>query len=162
MEKANILPEKQTNGRMIFKSEVLRMFLKYSGISDYYSDINCNTLQCVCLFRECQRKLNDIVTNPIYLENAIPYLKSIGFSNDFCDIVKNSSIYIYSSKSVESYIASLVDFFSEEFLNDNDIDSILKDIHEIQTSDEKQKNIKMLFINFIILMNQIEIEADFI
>jgi len=53
-------------------------------------------------------------------------------------------------------------FFSEEFLNDNDIDSILKDIHEIQTSDEKQKNIKMLFINFIILMNQIEIEADFI
>lgn len=52
--------------------------------------------------------------------------------------------------------------FSEEFLNDNDIDSILKDIHEIQTSDEKQKNIKMLFINFIILMNQIEIEADFI
>lgn len=64
------------------------MFLKYSGISDYYSDINCNTLQCVCLFRECQRKLNDIVTNPIYLENAIPYLKSIGFSNDFCDIVK--------------------------------------------------------------------------
>lgn len=162
MEKANILPEKQTNGRMIFKSEVLRMFLKYSGISDYYSDINCNTLQCVCLFRECQRKLNDIVTNPIYLENAIPYLKSIGFSNDFCDIVKNSSIYIYSSKSVESYIVSLVDFFSEEFLNDNDIDSILKDIHEIQTSDEKQKNIKMLFINFIILMNQIEIEADFI
>ena len=63
---------------------------------------------------------------------------------------------------MESYIVSLVDFFSEEFLNDNDIDSILKDIHEIQTSDEKQKNIKMLFINFIILMNQIEIEADFI
>ena len=52
--------------------------------------------------------------------------------------------YLNSLKFTESDIKYLEskNIFSEEFLNDNDIDSILKDIHEIQTSDEKQKNIK--------------------
>ena len=68
---------------VIFKTEIARMFLKYSKI-----DVDKNFLLTACLLCNCKKVDNaqDIESMHTYAKKGAEYLEMLGFGKKFCKV----------------------------------------------------------------------------
>lgn len=100
---------------VVFKTEILRLFLNYSKI-----DVDKNFLLTACLLCNCKKIDNAQDINRIhsYAKEGAQYLREIGFGKRFCKICEEINRYSGSNpRERESDILELVDQFGGMLLD---------------------------------------------
>ena len=100
---------------VIFKTEILRMFLNYSKI-----DVDRNLILTASLLCNCKKIDNaqDIESVHTYAKKGADYLSSLGFGKRFCKICEEINRYSGSNpRERESDILELVDQFGGMLLD---------------------------------------------
>lgn len=147
--------------KVLFKAEILRLFINDRPCIISKLSLDYDMIFNIILLRECQRTKKDSTTNPIYLSRAIPYLKKWGFSDEVCEAVEKSSIFIKTKKPIDSYIISIIDIFGELLLDTEKregyptykaLDYVAAQV-EINTDDEKYA--KELFIDYVVEVEEL-------
>lgn len=93
---------------VVFKTEIARMFLKYTK-----AEVDNNLVLTACLLCNCKKidnsqKLGKLET---YAAEGAKYLSSLGFDERFCQICEGVNRYAKNPRETESDILELVDQF---------------------------------------------------
>ena len=100
---------------VVFKTEILRLFLNYSKI-----EVDKNILLTAALLCNCKKVDNaqDIERVHSYAKDGAEYLQTLGFGKKFCKICEQINRYSKSTpREKESDILELVDQFGGMLLN---------------------------------------------
>ena len=100
---------------VVFKTEILRLFLNYSKI-----DVDKNLLLTTCLLCTCKKgnNIKNLEEIHSYAKNSANYLRELGFSKRFAKICEEVNRYSNSNpRERESDILELVDQFSGMLLD---------------------------------------------
>lgn len=145
---------------VIFKTEILRMFLNYSKI-----EVDKNMLLTACLL--CNNKkidnAQDINKVHSYAKEGAQYLNEIGFNKRFCKICEEINRYSKSNpRERESDILELVDQFGGMLLDRPERigfkpDEALVLLEHRNLKDEYNRYLNT-FIEFVNFMEKIEVE----
>ena len=103
------------NSSVIFKTEILRMFLKYSKINVDLNDILTASLLCNCKKIDNAQNIEKIHA---YAKEGADYLQGLGFGKRFCKICEQINRYSNSApREKESDILELIDQFGGMLLD---------------------------------------------
>ena len=147
------------NKSVILKTEIARMFLKYSKI-----DVDQNLVLTACLLCNCKKVDNaqDLQKVHTYAKEGADYLKELGFSKRFAKICEEVNRYSNSNpRERESDILELVDQFGGMLLDRPERigfkpDEALVLLEHRNLKDEYNRYLET-FIEFIKFMEKIEI-----
>ena len=93
---------------VVFKTEIARMFLKYTNIDVDNNLVLTASLLCNCKKVEDSQKLGKMKT---YAKEGAEYLKQLGFDDRFCKICEGVNRYSGNPREKESDILELTDQF---------------------------------------------------
>lgn len=144
---------------VILKTELLRMFIKYSKI-----DVDENFIYTACLLCNCKKINNaqDEESIHSYAKKGAEYLETIGFGKRFCKVCEEINRYSGSSpRERESDILELVDQFGGMLLDRPErigfqVDEALVLLEHRNLKGVYNKYLET-FIEFINFMEQIKI-----
>lgn len=100
---------------VIFKTEIVRLFLNYSKI-----EVDKNLVLTACLLSNCKKIDNaqDIESVHMYAKNGAEFLQTLGFRKKFCKMCEEINRYSNSNpRERESDILELVDQFGGMLLD---------------------------------------------
>ena len=148
------------NKSVILKTEIARMFLKYSKI-----DVDQNLVLTACLLCNCKKVDNaqDLQKVHTYAKEGADYLKELGFSKRFAKICEEVNRYSNSNpRERESDILELVDQFGGMLLDRPERigfkpDEALVLLEHRNLKDEYNRYLNT-FIEFVNFMEKIEID----
>ena len=148
------------NKSVILKTEIARMFLKYSKI-----DIDQNLVLTACLLCNCKKVDNaqDLQKVHTYAKEGADYLKELGFSKRFAKICEEVNRYSNSNpRERESDILELVDQFGGMLLDRPERigfkpDEALVLLEHRNLKDEYNRYLNT-FVEFVNFMEKIEID----
>ena len=148
------------NKSVILKTEIARMFLKYSKIN-----VDKNLVLTACLLCNCKKVDNaqDIQKVHTYAKEGADYLKELGFSKRFAKICEEVNRYSNSNpRERESDILELVDQFGGMLLDRPERigfkpDEALVLLEHRNLKDEYNRYLNT-FIEFVNFMEKIEID----
>ncbi len=139
---------------VIFKLEILRMFLNYSKI-----EVDNNVVLTACLLCNCKKIDNAQDINKIYTyaKEGAEYLSTLGFGKKFCKMCEEVNRYSNSNpRERESDILELVDQFGGMLLDrperigfKPDEALVLLEHRNLKDKYNRYLNTFMEFINFI-------------
>ena len=145
---------------VIFKTELLRMFLNYSKVQVDNNLILTASLLCNCRKIDNAQDLEKIHS---YAKEGANYLRGLGFSKRFCKICEEINRYSNSNpREKESYILELVDQFGGMLLDRPERigfkpDEALVLLEHRNLKDEYNRYLGT-FIDFVNYLEQIYIE----
>ena len=148
------------NKSVILKTEIARMFLKYSKI-----DVDQNLVLTACLLCNCKKVDNaqDLQKVHTYAKEGADYLKELGFSKRFAKICEEVNRYSNSNpRERESDILELVDQFGGMLLDRPERigfkpDEALVLLEHRNLKDEYNRYLNT-FVEFVNFMEKIEID----
>ncbi len=148
------------NKSVILKTEIARMFLKYSKI-----DIDQNLVLTACLLCNCKKVDNaqDLQKVHTYAKEGADYLRELGFSKRFAKICEEVNRYSKSNpRERESDVLELVDQFGGMLLDRPERigfkpDEALVLLEHRNLKDEYNRYLNT-FIEFVNFMEKIEID----
>lgn len=139
---------------VILKTEIIRMFLKYSKIEVDHNLVLTASLLCNCKKREEAKNIDEIHK---FAKNGADYLSTLGFRNKFCKVCEEINRYSNSNpRERESDILELVDHFGGMLLDRPDrmgfkVDEalVLLEHRNLKNEYNRYLNTFREFINFI-------------
>ena len=148
------------NKSVILKTEIARMFLKYSKIN-----VDKNLVLTACLLCNCKKVDNaqDLQKVHTYAKEGADYLKELGFSKRFAKICEEVNRYSNSNpRERESDVLELVDQFGGMLLDRPERigfkpDEALVLLEHRNLKDEYNRYLNT-FIEFVNFMEKIEID----
>ena len=148
------------NKSVILKTEIARMFLKYSKI-----DVDQNLVLTACLLCNCKKVDNaqDLQKVHTYAKEGADYLRELGFSKRFAKICEEVNRYSKSNpRERESDVLELVDQFGGMLLDRPERigfkpDEALVLLEHRNLKDEYNRYLNT-FIEFVNFMEKIEID----
>ena len=148
------------NKSVILKTEIARMFLKYSKIN-----VDKNLVLTACLLCNCKKVDNaqDLQKVHTYAKEGADYLKELGFSKRFAKICEEVNRYSNSNpRERESDILELVDQFGGMLLDRPERigfkpDEALVLLEHRNLKDEYNRYLNT-FVEFVNFMEKIEID----
>ena len=148
------------NKSVILKTEIARMFLKYSKI-----DVDQNLVLTACLLCNCKKVDNaqDLQKVHTYAKEGADYLRELGFSKRFAKICEEVNRYSNSNpRERESDILELVDQFGGMLLDRPERigfkpDEALVLLEHRNLKDEYNRYLNT-FVEFVNFMEKIEID----
>lgn len=143
---------------VIFKTEIARMFLKYSKI-----EVDENLVLTACLLCNCKKVDNaqDLESVHTYAKKGSEYLAELGFGKRFCKICEEVNRYSNSNpRERESDILELVDQFGGMLLDRPErigfkTDEALVLLEHRNLKDEYNRYLET-FMDFVHFMDKIE------
>ncbi len=145
---------------IIFKTEIVRMFLDYAKL-----DIDKNEVITAMLLCNCKKveSAQDIEKLHSYAKNGAEFLKTLGFNSKFCKVCEEVNRYSGSEpREIESDILEVVDQFSGMLLRREERPGFSSEEALILL---KERNLKKynnkfldLFVNFINELEELEIQ----
>ena len=148
------------NKSVILKTEIARMFLKYSKI-----DVDQNLVLTACLLCNCKKVDNaqDLQKVHTYAKEGADYLRELGFSKRFAKICEEVNRYSKSNpRERESDVLELIDQFGGMLLDRPERigfkpDEALVLLEHRNLKDEYNRYLNT-FIEFVNFMEKIEID----
>ena len=148
------------NKSVILKTEIARMFLKYSKI-----DVDQNLVLTACLLCNCKKVDNaqDLQKVHTYAKEGADYLRELGFSKRFAKICEEVNRYSKSNpRERESDVLELVDQFGGMLLDRPERigfkpDEALVLLEHRNLKDEYNRYLNT-FVEFVNFMEKIEID----
>ncbi len=144
----------------VFKTEIARMFLKYTNAKVDNNLVLTACLLCNCKKIDNQQKMENVKT---YAREGAEYLSKLGFDERFCKICEGVNRYAGNPREKESDILELVDQFGgmlidrpERIAFDTDEALVLLEHRNLKLEYNRYLEI---FRNFVVAMDKVEIQG---
>ena len=146
---------------IIFKTEVARMFLEYTKLNVDQNKVLTACLLCNCKKVDNAQKIGKLKT---YAVEGAEHLKTLGFSEEFCNICEGVNRYSgISPREPESDILELVDQFAGMLIDRSERIGMQPDEALVLLEHRNLKSLYNRYLNvfkdFVINMEKIEIQG---
>lgn len=145
---------------VVFKTEIARMFLKYTNAKVDHNLVLTANLLCNCKKVDDSQKIGKLKT---YAKEGAEYLEQLGFDKRFCKICEGVNRYSGNPREKESDILELADQFGgmlidreERIAFDPDEAMVLLEHRNLKSQYNRYLEI---FRDFVVAMDKVEIQG---